>query len=267
MSELLTIKPIGIIRTEMRDRFQTPHQATDRHSKGGVIELLENNDFETALQDLVGFDRIWLVWWFHKNFNWKPKVRPPRGNSIRRGLFATRSPHRPNPLGMSAVTLEKIEHLKIHVGPCDLLDGTPILDIKPYIPSCDSFPDSSIGWLAQVESELIQSPKFVVQMSKLADTQAQWLKTNWNIDFIERASAILKQDPRPHRTRRITKTKDGDNSYRMGCGAWRIFFEISEQNILINRIAPGYSPTYLARYDNINDQQAQLTFLTTFPQR
>ena len=109
-----------------------------------------------ALADLAGIDRIWVLSWLHRGGTWAPVVRPPRGTRERRGLFATRSPDRPNPLGLSAVRLVRIEGCNLHVRGIDLLDGTPILDVKPYIPYADAFPESKAGWIDQIPRNALQ---------------------------------------------------------------------------------------------------------------
>src|SRR5882724_8849522 len=103
---MLTLDPIGVIHTPFKDRAQAPRQPrADSKTAEGTIVLRSGQNFEQALDDLAGFEYIWIVSWFHKNSNWKPKVRPPRGSKIKRGVFATRSPHRPNPIGLSLARL------------------------------------------------------------------------------------------------------------------------------------------------------------------
>ena len=249
----------------MRVKFDAPHQPTDGIDEHNVVELFPGQSFEHALDDLAGFDRIWLIWWFHKNDNWRPKVLPPRGTAKRRGVFATRSPHRPNPIGMTAVPLLGIKGRKLYIGNCDLVDGTPILDIKPYLSSIDSFPDAGNGWLGEVEASLSLPPEFNVVLSPLASEQIDWLQNTWNVDFMERAMAILSRDPSPHRTRRITRCANGQ--YRIGCGAWRILFSVKEKTVLVNRATPGYPPRLLEHDSNgkVPDREAQIAFRIKWP--
>jgi tRNA (adenine37-N6)-methyltransferase len=144
---------IGHVRSPYRERFGTPRQPVVTQqtlhdsAQDAVIELMPGRNFELALQGLEGFDFIWVIAWLHLNESWKPTVIPPRGPAERRGLFATRAPHRPNPIALSALRLVRIEGLKLHVHGVDLLDGTPVLDIKPYVPYADAFPDAKAGWL------------------------------------------------------------------------------------------------------------------------
>lgn len=147
---------IGHVRSPYKERFGTPRQPTvteqtlEDRALDATIELLPGRNFEQALSDLAGFDYIWVLTWLHLNENWKPTVIPPRGPKVRRGLFATRSPHRPNPIGLSALRLLRVEGRVLHVRGIDLLDGTPVLDIKPYVPYADAFPGARAGWLDEI---------------------------------------------------------------------------------------------------------------------
>lgn len=143
----MNIKPIGFLHCDKKERYEAPRQGIHAKGSTGIIKLNPYCNFEQAVQDLDGFDRIWLIYGFHLNDWWKPLVSPPRFRERKIGLFATRSPFRPNQLGMSCVKLESVKKLKIYISEFDLLDQTPIYDIKPYIPYCDSFPDSETGWL------------------------------------------------------------------------------------------------------------------------
>ena len=111
----LLLHPIGIIRTPFTDRVDAPRQP-DHNGGGssGKIILEPGHNFEQALEDLDGFEKIWLLYQFDRNTNWKPQVLPPRGDRIKRGVFATRSPHRPNPIGLSLVTLLEIDGRNIY---------------------------------------------------------------------------------------------------------------------------------------------------------
>ena len=109
-------------------------------------------DFPAAAwRDLAGFERIWLLFAFHRSEGWKAEVRPPRGGG-KRSVLATRSPHRPNAIGLSAVELVAVEAGSLRVRGVDLLDGTPILDIKPYVPYADAFPQARAGWIDAIDA-------------------------------------------------------------------------------------------------------------------
>jgi tRNA-Thr(GGU) m(6)t(6)A37 methyltransferase TsaA len=261
----LSFEPIGVIRTHMRTKFDSPHQPKNSNEERNVIELYPGKGYDVAVRNLATFDRIWLVWWFHKNSTWRPLVLPPRGDAIRRGLFATRSPHRPNPIGITAVPLLGVEKLNIIVGNTDLVDGTPILDIKPYIPTVDAFPDASMGWISSVEEKLLQPNSYTVNYSPLATAQLAWLHSEWNIDFMGRAHDVLSRDPTIHRTRRIRKWQD--DQLQMGCGGWRIIFTVTGLEVSIVKITPGYPDSLLLRGAEviIPDQNAQIAFKQLWP--
>ena len=258
----LSVSPIGVIRTGMRTKFDSPHQPENATTERNVIELARNRGFDVALRDLASFDRIWLVWWFHRNSTWRPLVLPPRGDATRRGVFATRSPHRPNPIGITAVPLLEVDTKKhlIYVGNTDLIDGTPILDIKPYIPTVDAFPDASMGWLSGVEEGLLQPPRYSLTYSERAREQIEWLKNEWHIDFMERSAEILQRDPTIHRSRRIRRWSD--SVLQIGCGAWRVLFSIAHETVLIHTVRPGYPSSLLLqeRDYEIPDEEAQIAF-------
>jgi len=150
--DAVLLQPIGRIHSPYKERHGTPRQPVvqgkgrDSAMEAGRVELFTDFVPEKALRDLEGFDRIWLVTYLHLNPQWGPLVRPPRGG-VRRGVLATRSPHHPNAIGLSAVCLDRIEGAMLHVRGLDLIDGTPVLDIKPYVPYCDAFPASAAGWV------------------------------------------------------------------------------------------------------------------------
>jgi tRNA-Thr(GGU) m(6)t(6)A37 methyltransferase TsaA len=256
----LTLRPIGYVRTDSINKFDAPSQPKLASPEQNVIELLPDHQFELALQDLMGFDRIWLVWWFHRNSTWRPRVLPPRGPAKRRGVFATRSPHRPNPLGLTCAPLISVSDRRLVVGPLDLVDGTPILDIKPYLPAVDSFPESRIGWLEEVERAERAPRPFRIELSAQADRQLRWLKENWGVDFTDRAFEILTRDPRPHRTRRILQIEE--NLFRIACGGWRMYYQVSQDLVQIQEVQKGYSDETLHTPGNekVIDREAQIAF-------
>ncbi len=260
----MQLEAIGYFHTEMQLKFDSPHQpdlaSAGDGGRGNYIELSSGLGFERALKDLAGFERIWVISCFHLNKTWRPMVLPPRGPPRRRGLFATRSPHRPNPIGLSAVTLLGVDGLKLRVGSCDLVDGTPILDIKPYIPTNDAFPAAKFGWVEELEREYAKPPGYFVELSELAREQLLWLQREWGVDFISRARELLARDPQPHRTRRIKLLDSG--VYRMGCGAWRIYFSLDQTRVLVQSVAPGYPMRTLLdkSLDRVPFREAQIAF-------
>ncbi len=187
------MKIIAHIHNVFSTKFGLPRQS------GLVSELRSTIVFEPAyrnpeaLRGLDGYSHLWLLWQFHKaeREDWSPTVRPPRlGGNTRMGVFATRSPFRPNPIGLSCVRLESIEHTTnqgtvLHVSGADLMDGTPIYDIKPYLPYVDSIPDARGGFAAEHENDHVD----VV-------FPEEWLELI-PPDHREGLKGVLRQDPRP----------------------------------------------------------------------
>lgn len=257
----LVIRPIGFVRCGKAVKFAALHQPDESAAEQNVLELLPQEELRRGLQDLEGFSRIWLVWWFHRNDSWRSLVLPPRGMAQRRGVFATRSPHRPNALGMTPVKLLGIDGFRLRLGPCDLVDGTPVFDIKPYIPAYDAFPEESAGWLEEVDQWMQQAPSFHVNYTPLSQAQVQWLRDEWQIDFTARVEEILSRDPSPHRTRRVRSK--GDGLYEVGCGAWRARFRVLEKTVIVESIIAGFPlPLLCGEYaEEVPDREAQLAFL------
>ncbi|MCU0664494.1 MAG: tRNA (N6-threonylcarbamoyladenosine(37)-N6)-methyltransferase TrmO [Myxococcota bacterium] len=151
-----TFRPIGWVRSPYARRIDAPHQGpvTEGTETGAPAEAIIEIDASIplkALEDLAGFERLWILFVFHQSKGFAPKVRPPRGRG-KRGVLATRAPDRPNPIGLSAVELLRIEGRELAVRAVDILDGTPVLDIKPYVPYADAFPLSRAGWIDEVDA-------------------------------------------------------------------------------------------------------------------
>ena len=140
----IVMRPIGVIRSPHRTPAGTPIQPT--YAKDVEGEVVVAAELEPALADIDGFERIWLVYCLDRAGPFRPRVVPYRDNQ-ERGLFATRAPSRPNPLGLSVVRLLSRQGNVLRVRGLDILDGTPLLDIKPYVPEFDAHPDSEAGWL------------------------------------------------------------------------------------------------------------------------
>jgi len=265
----LTVRPIGFLRTGKQVKFQTLHQPDEASAEENVLELLPERDLEMGLRDLAGFSRIWLISWFDRNDSWRPLVMPPRGPARRRGVFATRSPHRPNPLGLTAVRLLRIAGRRLILGPCDLMDGTPVLDVKPYIPSYDAFPEERAGWTEAVDFELREPPRFIVTFAPLAQVQADWLRDQWQVDFRPRLMELLSRDPSVHRGRRIRARSP--HLRAAGCGAWRAIFAVdpATATVEVRHLEPSYPPRFLADPTRLSipDREAQLAFLARWPEQ
>jgi tRNA (adenine37-N6)-methyltransferase len=143
--ELVGLRPIGIVRAPQFVHHDAPRQSGLGRGSDGVIEVRQG--LQNGLRDLDGFSHLWVVSWLHLARGRRCLVKPPRDDRLR-GVFATRAPQRPNPLGLSCVRLVRRDKRRLHIADHDLLDGTPVLDIKPYLPYCDSVPDAAIGYVA-----------------------------------------------------------------------------------------------------------------------
>ena len=141
------MNPIGIIHTPFRQLEGMPIQPAGAAGVKGTVEVYE--EFRAGLKDLSGFSHIILLYIFHRSQGFKLEVVPYM-DTHPRGLFATRAPKRPNPIGLSTVELDRIEHGNLHIRNADILDGTPLLDIKPYVPEFDNYARIRAGWLEHV---------------------------------------------------------------------------------------------------------------------
>jgi len=154
------LQPIGWVSSPYRRRFGTPQQAAATNSDAEAVLKLDPKRIPlAALADLEGMERIWVLSHLDRGGTWAAEVRPPRGPRVRRGLFATRSPDRPCPIGLSALRLVRVDGWDLHVRGIDLLDGTPILDLKPYVPYCDAFPEAKAGWIDEIPRAELQFAK------------------------------------------------------------------------------------------------------------
>lgn len=189
--EGLTLEPIARIRTEFPEKFGIPRQSGLVEELQARVEFLPEFRIPEALRGLEGFSHIWLIWEFSQNQGWSPTVRPPRlGGNKRMGVFATRSPFRPNPLGLSCVRLEGIDWDSpqgpiLLVGGADLLDGTPIYDVKPYVPLSDCRPEAMGGFSDAHREDRLEVDFPAQLLDKVAEKQRTALL------------GVLSQDPRP----------------------------------------------------------------------
>lgn len=233
------VRPVGFVRSPFREKVEAPRQGTAGGAPG-EIELLPG--YEDALDDLGGFERIWILFWFDRAEGWHPKVLPPRSER-KRGVFATRSPHRPNPIGMTAVRLLRVEGRVLHVDGLDLVDGTPVIDIKPYLPYADAFVGSAAGWVDGKD----ERRAWEVTFAPLADEQIAWVGAETALDLRARITAALGLGPQPHAYRRIKETSDGGRV--LAVKEWRARFAVDEggRRMLVERIDTGYRPRDLER--------------------
>jgi tRNA-Thr(GGU) m(6)t(6)A37 methyltransferase TsaA len=235
-------KPIGCVRCAQKYRYEAPRQAVFANNEG-IIRLNPDNNFEQAVRDLTGFDRLWVIYCFHLNSDWKPLVRPPvAGNKEKISVFATRSPHRPNPIGMSCVELVRIDGLDVHIRNFDMLNNTPVLDLKPYIPAADAFPEARTGWLANAAFE-----QYDVIFTSQSSAKAAWIFNAYGLDLKKFCEVQLSHDPLNESRKRISAGETPEE-FTIACRTWRILFKLDEpgKRIEITGVKSGYMTEELA---------------------
>ena len=221
------LKTIATIRSDFTTKFGIPRQSGLAAAQLSTIVFESEYRDENALRGLDGYSHIWLIWGFSevKAERWSPMVKPPRlGGNKRMGVFATRSPYRPNPIGLSSVKLEGIEKRPnlgtvLTVSGADLMDGTPIYDIKPYIPYADCHPEATEGFTGQVE------------MQALTVEIPPELLARFPVEKRDALVGVLAQDPRPR------YQADASRVYGLEFGGYEVKFTVSDQILTVTDIA------------------------------
>ncbi len=217
------IRVIARIRTDFPTKFGIPHQSSRNDAlKAQIIFEPEYRNPE-AVRGLEEFTHLWIVWEFSEAVRdtWSPTVRPPKlGGNVRKGVFATRSPFRPNPIGLSSVKIERVEMDPelgpvIHVAGADMMDGTPVYDLKPYLPYVDSHPEASGGFTDRIKYKKLQ----VV-------FPEQWLSMI-PVEYREALTGVLEGDPRPG------YQKDPNRIYGLAFRKWDIHFRVEGEILTV----------------------------------
>lgn len=226
--ENVNIRVIARMKSDFPAKFGIPRQS-------GLVEALHSTiifepEFRNpdALRGIEGYSHLWLIWQFSENVDaaWSPTVRPPRlGGNTRMGVFATRSPFRPNALGLSCVELLRIEQTAeygtvIHVAGADLMDGTPIFDIKPYIPYSDSYPEAAGGFTTTANDFLLNVEIPHHLLNKVPTDKHEALK------------GVLSHDPRP------SYQNDSDRIYGLLFAGFDIRFQVLDKTLTVLEINP-----------------------------
>lgn len=222
-----SIEPIGIIHSPYKEKFAVPRQPGLVPSANCEIVLQGLANSLEAVRSIEQFSHIWLLFLFDQNLEagWRPTVRPPRlGGNERIGVFSSRATFRPNGIGMSAVKLKGVRHhngqVIIDIGGADLVDGTPIIDIKPYIPYSDSLPDALGGFASE------QPPTLTVEFSLNAQQQLSGKQADYHRAVI---TEVLAQDPRPA----YKKGKSDNKTYAVNLFDFNVQFTVSEPVITV----------------------------------
>ena len=193
-----SFEQIGVIRSPYKEKFAVPRQPGLVKSCSGELHLVPPYNQADAVRGLEAFSHLWVLFVFHQTMEggWRPTVRPPRlGGNARMGVFATRSTFRPNPIGMSLVELRDIrchkEHVILELGGLDLVDGTPVVDIKPYLPFAESLPDARASYAQD-------APHASVKVTFSAEIAQQLIGLEKRYPHLRQfITEVLAQDPRP----------------------------------------------------------------------
>ena len=220
------IQPIAYMQSDFGGKFGIPRQSGLVDALRSTIVFQPEYRNADALRGIEGFSHLWIIWQFSQAVGKEssPTVRPPRlGGNIRMGVFATRSPFRPNNLGLSCVTLLGVERTEdrgtvLHVGGADLLDGTPIFDIKPYLPYCDSHPEAAGGWTDEAEHRRLQVMFPPELLAKVPEGQRGGLL------------GVLAGDPRPR------YQKDPKRVYGLRFGDVNVKFTVSGAELTVQAV-------------------------------
>ena len=214
----MDIRPVALYHGALGSKFGIPRQSGLVPSLRGRIVFEPEFRNREALRGLEGFDRIWLIWGFSANRpakgDWQPTVRPPRlGGNVSMGVWATRSPFRPNPLGLSCVELEGIDGMDLLVKGADLMDGTPVYDIKPYVAYADSFPEARCGFASAPPEAMLE-----VRIPEELDITPEER---------EALADLLALDPRP------AYQEDPDRVYGMPFGGGEVHFRVDHDVLIV----------------------------------
>ncbi len=220
----MELKVIAYAHNGHTDKFGIPRQSREESPILTRIVFEPDYRIPEALRGIEGYSHLWLLWGFSEVDSWSPTVRPPRlGGNTRMGVFATRSPYRPNPIGLSSVKLMGIENGELIVSGADVLDGTPIYDIKPYLSFSDSHPDAQNGFAEETKDRtlgVVFCPGVALVLPSCCSRDA----------LVEEISYILAQDPRP------AYQDDPEREYKMDYAGYRITFTVKDATVEVKKI-------------------------------
>jgi tRNA-Thr(GGU) m(6)t(6)A37 methyltransferase TsaA len=220
----MELKVIAYAHNGHTDKFGIPRQSREESPILTRIVFEPDYRIPEALRGIEGYSHLWLLWGFSEVDSWSPTVRPPRlGGNTRMGVFATRSPYRPNPIGLSSVKLIGIENGELVVSGADVLDGTPIYDIKPYLSFSDSHPDAQNGFAEETKDrtlEVVFYPGIDQVLTRCCPRDT----------LVQEISYILAQDPRP------AYQDDPEREYKMDYAGFTITFVVKNTTVIVKKI-------------------------------
>ena len=258
-----SFQPIGHVQNNQHYHYDAPRQAV--FAAGNALLKWVDPIYRNCAEDLTGFDRIWLIWVFdqNKHNSWRTHVRVPvPAEKDNYSVFATRSPYRPNPIGISAVDLLEIRKDGLLIGACDLLDGTAVLDVKPYIPEVDAFPQSKAGWRDRVEKRL-----YSVDFSPQSAEKSRFISENGNLDIANFCQIQLQHRPLDKSRKRLEFDETAD-CWVIHYRTWKVFFTVCEESSQVNihNISGNYTAEELSpgAPDKYNDKDLHRDFIAKF---
>lgn len=220
----MELKPVAFYKGPFGSKFGIPRQSALVEGVEGRIVFTPEYRVREALRGIEGFSHLWLLWGFSANKEakgeWQPTVRPPRlGGNVAMGVWATRSPYRPNPIGLSCVKLLRVENMELVVGGADLMDGTPIFDIKPYVAYADCIPDAVSGFAAEAPGKKLDV--FIPEELPLNEAQRKVLEE------------VLALDPRP------AYQKKPEKEYVMPFEGGEVVFRVADGRLSVTEFRRG----------------------------
>lgn len=226
----LTLKPVAYVESCYRDRFAVPRQPLLVEDAWAFLRFESHVQPEISLQGLEGYSHLWIIFGFHLNnvSRFHAKVHPPRLQGESMGLFATRTPHRPNPLGLSLVTIKSITPSGIEIMGADLADGTPVYDVKPYLPEIEAHPMARGGWASKAEKPSVPVRFESEELQKRIFHWGQRIQQPHIIRLIEQT---LCQDPRPQVYKDLGKGYKENHAFRLFDGD--IHFKMVEGTLVV----------------------------------
>ncbi len=225
---MANFEPIGLIHSSYKHLFGIPRQGRYATSNEAVLEILKPYSLKNITEGLEGFSHVWLIFVFHRNRNKVSpgKVHPPRLGGKKMGVLATRSPHRPNPIGLTCSELIKVEKDRLYLRGVDLVDQTPVLDVKPYVRDYDSYPDAQRGWLENCSLE-------VIPVSFSQNFENEFNKNNLKNHFKEMIRECLELDPRP-----LVYKDRPERVHTLSLDNWEIDFKYWNKQFLVEGLRP-----------------------------
>ena len=220
----MNLKVIAYAHNGHTDKFGIPRQSREESPIVTRIIFEPEYSMREALRGIEGYSHLWLIWGFNTQ-EWSPTVRPPRlGGNTRMGVFATRSPYRPNPIGLSSVRLLGVENGELIVSGADVLDGTPIYDIKPYLSFSDSHPEAKNGFAEQTKDYHLEVDWSVISR--------EWTENGPISDreWLEHTTYILSQDPRP------AYQDNPEREYKLDYAGYTVTFVVKAHKVVVRKI-------------------------------